>query len=365
MPDYQIKNIDERYNREMLQILRASPIKAGGLQICFDKQPHIFTQSSRKYFLTKHVGLFESDSLKGFGSVGFYDAMVSGSPEPVFYYHNFYVLPEARGHNFILNAGLHFLQDNSDPNIAGFSIAMKGNKPVESYFDDPAAKRIMQVQLLDSLVIKNIIFSFPKRNNSGYKVRQATDEDVPEIVQLLRTEYSQRLFGNHVTPDNFLPSLNLRGLSIHDYFLATSQNGRIVGVSAAWDCSSFRQTRVLKYSKNFWPDLLGYNLLSAFLPMAPFPKPGDCFKELTVVDYAVEDRNPAIMHALLCEIYRFYRSKNFHYINWGSCGSDPLLKAASGFWHRTTTSNIVLIKHPAKYIPDHALRLPYVDIAFL
>lgn len=365
MRPYEIKNIDERYNSEMLQILQASPVKAGGLQICFDKQPDLFAQPAMKYFQAKHVGLFEDDRLKGFGSVGYYDAMVGGKEEPVFYYHNFYVLPEARGQNFVFRAGMHFLEDKHDKNVAGFSIAMKGNKPVESYFSDPAVDDVMTVKVIDSLVIKNIIFTLPKKNETAYTVRQATIEDVPDIVRLLQGEYKQRLFGNVVTQENFLSSLQKKGLQVGNYFLALAPNGQIKGVCAAWDLSPFRQTRVVHYSKGFWPDLLGYKVLSSLLPMAPFPKKDECFRELTLFDSAVENRDLAVMHALLCGIYRFYHGQNFHYMNWGSCGSDPLLNAADGFWHRSTESSIVLIAHPSKQIADEAIRLPYVDIAFL
>jgi hypothetical protein len=365
MPPYEIRDIDERYNSQMLAILHASPVKAGGLGICFDKEPDMFAQPAIKYFLAKHVGLFDGEILKGFGSVGYYDALIGGVKEPIFYYHNFYVLPEARGQNFVFRAGMHFLEDHHDKNVAGFSIAMKGNKPVESYFTHPVVDSMMTVKVLDSLEIKNIIFAFPKKNSTPFTVRQATIEDVPGIVFRLQAEYSQRLFGNVVTLDNFLLSLTKRKLQIENYFLAIASNGRIKGVCAAWDCSAFRQTRVVHYNKSFWPDLLGYKALSAVLPMAPFPKEGQCFRELTLLDSAVENRDPAIMHALLCGIYRFYQGQNFHYINWGSCGSDPLLKAVKGFWHRSTESSIVLIAHPSKQLADTLIRLPYVDIALL
>jgi hypothetical protein len=366
MPSIEIIKIDESCNEDMLEILRSSPINAGGLSIYFDKEPNIFLQPKMKYFLANHSGLFIDGRLKGFGSVGYYDGLIGGCKEPVFYFHNFYVLPEARGHKFLYKSAIQLLSNNDCKSRVGFSITMKGNKAAEHYFNYPAVENIFKVNVIDSLVVKNIIFSFPKKNTTRYKVRNATIEDVPEIVKLLKGEYSKRLFGNYVTIDNFLPAIEKRkGLEINNYFIAVDTAGKIVGVCAAWDCSAFRQTRVVQYSKKFWSDLLGYSILSSFLPMAPFPKKGQYFKELTLLDYAVEDRSPAIMHALLCGIYSFYIGKDFHYINWGSCGSDPLLEAAKGFWHKNTESSIVLIADQLKNIEEKDIRLPYVEIPFL
>ncbi len=58
MSNIEIKKIDESHNAEMLQILKRSPINAGGLSIYFDKEPDVFAQARMKFFLSNHLGLF-------------------------------------------------------------------------------------------------------------------------------------------------------------------------------------------------------------------------------------------------------------------------------------------------------------------
>jgi hypothetical protein len=78
MVNCKILPIDEKYNSEMLSILKASPINANGLSLYFDKSPDIFEIPRRKYTSGEHVGFFIDEKLKGFGSLGYYDALVKG-----------------------------------------------------------------------------------------------------------------------------------------------------------------------------------------------------------------------------------------------------------------------------------------------
>ena len=151
---------------------------------------------------------------------------------------------------------------------------------------------------------------------------------------------------------------------MEDYFVAVDKSGNIKGVCLAWDCSSFRNTRVLNYSSSFYPTLLAYKTLEKLIPLTPFPKKAECFKELTITDYAVVERDPVIMHALLSEIYFRNHNQKYHFMNWASCGSDPLLAAASGFWHKNITSHIIFSSIDQDQF-NIRTQLPYIDIAFI
>src|SRR5262245_5766840 len=101
MNNYSINPVDESHNERMLEILSSSRITANGLSVCFDKSPDMFAIPKMKYGHSQHLGLFEDEILKGFGSIGYHDALVDNRPETVFHFFNFYVLPEARGNRFI------------------------------------------------------------------------------------------------------------------------------------------------------------------------------------------------------------------------------------------------------------------------
>ena len=97
MSNYQIRPIDLTRNREMLEILRGSPIVTDRMTICFDRQPDLFALSRCKYDQFFYQGLFDGDRLKGFGMVGYHKALVNGKPTEVFCARDLYILPEARG----------------------------------------------------------------------------------------------------------------------------------------------------------------------------------------------------------------------------------------------------------------------------
>ena len=364
MDNYKLLRVDETYNKAMLAILAASPVNAGGLSLYFDKSPNVFEISHMKYPVSEHLGFFTGDVLKGFGSLGYNEALVKGEKEKVFTFYNFYLIPEARGKQVPYMAMKEFITSVQGNANYGISITIKGNRSVENYIGRRFGGWMPPTRVIDELVIKSILFALPKKNETNYAIRNARIEDIPDIVKLLKDEHQQRDFGLVFSEDGFQQGLKKRRLQIENYFVAIDKTGAIKGVCLAWDCSTFRQTRVLKFSPKFYPSLLTYKALEKILPLAPFPKTGESFRELTITDYAVANRDPVIMHALLTEIYRRYYNKGFHFMNWGSCRSDSLLKSAKGFWHKNINSHIIFTSlDPERY--NIKTQLPYIDIAFL
>lgn len=361
---YQIINIDETYNNQMLPILEASPVQAGGLKLYFDKSPDIFEISRMKYSTSEHLGFFLHNKLMGFASLGYFDAQMGGEKEQVFTFYNFYIRPEARGKRLAERAMKEFFSRTSGKANYGITITMKGNRRVESFIGNQVFDWMPKSRVIDELIVKSILFSIPKKNRTNYRVRNASLEDIPVIVKLLNNEYKQRDFGGIFQVEDFQKSLDKRALKIEDYFVALDNKDEIKGVCLAWDCSSFRRTRVMQYSSDFYPVLLAYKALEKFFPMAPFPKKGESFHELTITDYAVENRDVVIMNALLSEIYYRNLNRKFHFMNFASCQSDELLRASKGFWHKDIVSHIAFTSlDPERYTIQ--TRLPYVDIAFL
>lgn len=364
MESYTIQNLDPSCNTKMLSIIASSPIRANGLTLLFDKSPDLFTIPGLRYPESMHTGFFLGDELKGFASAGFYEAMVNGRPESVFMLFNFYLLPEARGRRLPEKAMQHFFLRAKGRADLGLAVIMKGNLQAESFIGRRGYPWMPVSRVIDDLVVKSLLFSVPMKNRTEYRVRNATINDVPEMVALLKEENAVRDFTTPVTQEGFLPSLERRGIQIENYYVAENRKGEIRGTCLEWDCSSFRRTRVLEYSPDFHSLLIGWKALSALFRMAPLPGKGGCFRELTITDYAASGRDVTVMHALLSEIYYRHLKQEYHFMNFGTCRSDPLLKSVSGFWGRNTVSGIVftsLSEDRLSYTPH----LPYIDIAYL
>ncbi len=364
MENYSVSEIDESFNTRMLPILESSPIYAGGLSLYFDKSPDIFHIPHLKYTSGRHLGFFLGTELKGFASLGYYNAWVGGQEEKVFTFYNFYITPEARGNHLASMAMQDFFKHAQARANFGIALSIKGNHPVESYVGQQICDGSPPSRILDEWVVKSILISFPIKNKTNYTIRNARIDDIPVIVALLNKEHRQRDFGLCFSEDDFQSNLNKRGLVIEDYYVAMNWKGEVKGVCLAWDASSFRKTRVLLYSPGFYPLLLAYKAMAQVFKMAAFPAKGESFSELTITDYAVEDRDRVIMHALLSEIYYRHHNGKYHFMNFGSCSSDKLLSAAVGFWHKEIVSNILFTSFDTKRFNTQA-NLPYIDIAFL
>ncbi len=368
MSDYSIRSLDRSYNTAMLDILKASPIVTDHMTICFDRQPDIFNLAKCKYDDYFYQGLFEHELLKGFGMVGYRQALVNGISQEVYCCRDLYVLPEARGNGFIARSVETHFRENQHRSPIGYGLVMQGNKaPVKFLGKRPAnCSYFPLTQIINQLHVKTILLTLPVAGNSSYSIRRATVEDIPVIVELLKMEHRERLFGHIYREDSFLLHLQRNvGLAIGDYFLAFDRRGGCCGVCAAWDTGMMKQTRVSAYGKAFLPARIAWKSLSLVIKLPPLPGSGDHFNDVTVIDYAVKERNPLIMNALLRAVYTEYRHRGYHFLIWGTSADDPLLNASKGFMSQHVSSNIVLFSTDERLFKEGFVKRkwPYIDVS--
>ena len=368
MNNYRIRPVDHGQNKAMLGILRGSPIVTDRMTICFDRQPDIFSLAGCKYDDYFYQGLFDGETLKGFGMVGYHKALVNGQPTEVFCGRDLYVLPEARGQGFLARSTEIHFRENQHRSQIGYGLIMQGNNASLKFVGKrPERNRFSPLsRIINRLQVNTIILALPVSKNSDYTTRRAKMEDIPVIAALLNREHKERLFGK-VYPEASFPSYLHRntGLTIGDYFLAFDRKGQCCGVCAAWDMGMMKQTRVIRYGGAFFPARIAYKSISLVFNRPPLPEPGDHFREVTITDDAVRERNPAVMNALLRTVYHEYRDLGYHFMIWGSSADDPLLTAAKGFLSQRVYSNIVLMSTEDKWMEERMVtnHLPYIDVS--
>lgn len=332
---YHIEPLDRSHNGAMLDILRSSPVTTKNLTVCFDRQPDIFTLAAIKYNPHYYYGFFRGESLRGFVMIGYHDAYVNASLQTVFHLKDMHVLPDARGKGFGYKNTEQLFRETYKQTVLGYGIMMVGNRESHHYVGhrNPAFPYIPWSRIINHLDVRNILLTWPVRKSGDYDIRPAGIQDIPVIVELLNREHRNRLFGNQYSEDTFQEYLAAcPGLDIGDYYLAFDRKGNPAGVCAAWDCTSFRQTRVLRYGRRFLPARIAYRAMGALLHLPPLPSPEGVFKDFFITDYAVRDRDPAIMNALLRKAYMDFRKKGYQNMIWGSSADDPLLRASGGFF---------------------------------
>ena len=366
---YRIGPLSRDQNAAMLRILNASPIESDGTLIGFERNPNVFALADLKYDNPVYTGFFRKNELMGFGLMGCYQAYVNGRPEPVCHATHFHITPEGRQRGFYYRASRSLFHESLRDARIGYALMMVGNRQAESlvarrherYPDVPHSKIIARCEA------KNILVSWKRREHGRYRIRHASDADIDAVVDLLHRDFATRLFAPCITREEFERNLKRRpDFGIGNYYVAEAAD-RIVGVCAAWDCSSFKQLRVLRYGRHLKSAKRLFDILSRLRIAPRLPDEHQVFKEAYITDYAVENRDPAIMRALLTRVYNEYRRRHYNLLVFGSCLADPLLKAAHGFLHVSVQSHIVMGSPDRAVMEDGVIdtALPYVDFALL
>lgn len=367
---YSIRYLDKSFNDEMLEILRSAPITTDSITLCFDRQPDIFKLPEIKYDPFNYLGFFRENILEGFAMNGYHMAMINGSPESVFHFTDLYINPGSRAKGFSYRISDYFYKETYNNTRIGYGIIMDGNNEALSLIGrrHPRFPYMPWSRFINKLEVKSIVLAWPVKDDTSYTIRNATPEDISMIVSLLNEEHKDRLFGMCYSEKTFENLISKRpGFSIDNYYLAVDKFKNVCGVCAAWDCNSFKQNRVIRYGRKFLSARIGHRLLEGLYGLPSLPGKGDSFRDITITDYAVKDRDINIMKALLKVVYNDYRKRGYHTMIWGSSVDDPLLKAADGFFYQSVISNIILFCTKPELIENEVLNtyLPYIDVACL
>jgi hypothetical protein len=341
----EIRPLDRSHNRTMLDILRLCPVRFGGVTLCFDRQPDIFVMADLKYGPPVWNGVFENGQLMGFALTGYHQAHVNGEPRQVLHFTDTYFHPSARGRGYLITHVPQFFDEGRAS--LGYAVRLNGSRaPANGARKQiPLTRSGISSVFVSDLVVQNILLLPPRRRQSALQVRHARMDDVDDIVALLRDEHRQRLFGLVLTSDTFVARLRQRpGLSIENYYVV-EHGGALTGVCAAWDTQAVAR-------------LAGFPAL---------PNPGEPFRNLFLTDWAVRDRSPQMLRALIDHIYCEYRSRGYFNLVFGSCADDPLLNAMGGYWIDTLRFTTAVLTRDPRCLAEDALdtHLPFIDVALL
>ncbi len=173
------------------------------------------------------------------------------------------------------------------------------------------------------------------------------------VARFLRAEGTRRHLCSVWTEDA-LRRLDPLGLRSDDMRIAR-RRGAIVGVTALWDQSTYKQVVVRGYSG--W--------LRALTPI--LPRVGDEVRSAYASLVCVANDDPALFARLLRQIYILARARRVDYLLIGLDVRDPLLGVARGYRHWSYASRLYL----GSWSNGEALherldeRPAYVDIATL
>jgi hypothetical protein len=362
-----VREIGVEQNERMLEILLQSPMESDGLSVCLDRSPNMLAVPKQLFDSWKAFGFFMEERLVGYAMVCRKKLYVNGVPREIGYLANMYVLPEGRKLGWLYRASEPLFRQVLQEAGLGYATTMKGNRKTEPMIGRRIGKYpfIPHSRIIGVNCIHNILITFRRRVSKEYRIRRATEDDLPEISGLLDNEYRNRLFGPVMTPLELAKTIIRRpGFDISNYYLAEKE-GRIVGTCSAWDVSEFRKLRVMAYRKGYRLAKLVYGIAAPVLGFPALPEPGHAFREMVINDFATEGRSPEILRALITHIYMVCRQEDYNMLMVGSDERDPILEATRGFFWQPLRSLVIFGSGDPDIIEKEGIdcSLPYLDIA--
>ncbi|MFH5885629.1 hypothetical protein ACG2F4_15065 [Halalkalibaculum sp. DA3122] len=337
---YELRVLGQEWNERLLRLTSQSPVKAGRFQIHFDRSPDIFAIPRLTSYNYRCLGLFRNDELLGYVFASYQKRYINQRVTDVIYLGNMHVFQHGLGREF-----LKLLSDR----LSGIISKNRQIKFIYAYIMDrniPAMKLsehgFFSPRVVGQISMVNILLLFPKQLSRTYTVRRAQPADINAIVELLKEEHTNKFLAPEMNGDLFLQNLTQRPLfGIENYFLALLGN-EIVGVCSAWDMTALKKNRILKYGLRMELSRMLYNLAASIAGAARLPNTGEALRDITIAEYAVMDRDPAIMEALLRYVYNTFRQDGYHSMIFGGGANEPLLGATKPFIAREVRSNVVL-----------------------
>jgi hypothetical protein len=170
---------------------------------------------------------------------------------------------------------------------------------------------------------------------AGLTIRSATDADCDAMAALWRVIAS----GRQLAPTIDVASLaawigRAPGLAFSDYLLAHDARGRLRGFVGVWDQASFKQMRVVSYSRRLALARRAINVVAPLAGAPTLPAPGNALPAVATTHVCAGDA--ATLRALLLEAYRRHRGGRHAFLTLGLDVRDPLRAALRGLLAQPT-----------------------------
>ena len=340
MSEYEVKGLSENWNDCFLEISRQSPVRAGKISIHFDRSPDIFSIPKMQSYRVVPLGLFCRDELIGIAIASYQKRLIRGVITDVIYLGNMHVTQKGAGKIFLKQLRervVHKVKNRPEVKYL-YGYVMHDNRP---------GKRIAKLGELDSKLCGSIsMFTLltlkQMKLSSKFLIRKASMSDVEQIVSLLDNAYRDQFLAPVMNLELFMNNLKQRpGIDINNYYLAL-RGKKIVGTCLAWDMTPIKKNRIKFHGFKMKLVHNAYNLMAHLNGSAKLPEPGEPYRDVTIAEYAVLNKDPEIMEALLRAVYQDYRERGYHSIIFGCSSEDPIRQATKPFLSREVRSGVVI-----------------------
>jgi hypothetical protein len=358
-------NEDDQELRDLI----ARNIMEGSISVSFRRQPSYFLASKIQGKFQQIVKCTDNSNNKiiGFGGRFISPAFVNKKEQKVGYLADLRIDKDYR-RGLLLAKGYAFFKELHKQDKVPFYLTMILSENHNAKNNLLGSRCNLPIyHPLGKLHTPALCIDFPKKaiNHKGIEYIKGNQNNINDVFEFIRNSMSQKQFA----PLYFVEDLHngrLNGLKMEDFYIAVKQS-KIVGVIAAWDQSSFRQTIVENYSKKLKAIKVIYGLLSMFLPIKSLPNLGSQISYFYASLIAIKDNDVDIFKGLLRNLYRDRYKKKWHYFICSLHESDPLIKALQDYTTIDISGDLycVYYQEDQAIINDFEKLIPYIEAATL
>jgi len=347
MSRFQFELAQPADDAELRRILAATPMP-GRIVVSLRREPSWFAAAVVDGHFRQVVTCRDlaTRQLVGFGCRSVRRLHVNGRPADVGYLSSLRALPEGRNLGLVAR-GYAFLRQLHQDGRAAFYLTTiaEGNDTALKVLTSRRAG-LPSYHFAGRYHTRALLL--PRRPRepttpAGVRIRSATVNDLPAVLDFLATEGTRRQFFPLYQHDDFLSAEGrLRGLEL-DRLMIAERRGHLVGMLAGWDQHAFRQSVVHGYSG--WIRGLRplYNVGQHLRGLPGLPAPGQPLHCLTAALTLVADDDPNVFAALIAALSQRSAGGRWSHLLLGLHESDPLLSAARRFEAARYTTLLYLV----------------------
>ena len=294
----------------------------------------------------------EEGRVEAMASLVFRDGYLGGEPRRVGYLGDLRLSPRVQGRHLLNRVYGPTLAASMESRgcVASLTAVIASNeRALRALTVDNRRQRGMpRYTPLRHFRIRNVHLTIPRLpRRSAFRVRRATESDVPALAAFLDYDARSRPFGQP------MPEAELRrrlgewpGLSSESFYLAEDRGGALAGCLAVWDAAPVKRTVVAAYRRGMRRVKRAYDLAARLLRFPRLPHPGEELRYLYATHQAVPSADPAVLRALLERVYADHRRSGHVLISCFAPEGDPMDAAFRGFQFTDLPARLFVVTPP-------------------
>lgn len=308
-PGYVLRFGVEQDNPQLLALITES-MPSNGMLLSYERQPSYF-QATRAQYNTPEVLVIlheeRPDQIIAMMNLGWKEYWINGEVGKIRYVSDLRIKRAARGKRAI-EVFMEFVYSHYGPEMIFHSVILEDNAVARAVMQQEQ-KGFPKPYFFDAITTY-MVSKVPVVNGQRYHLEGMHAGNV-ELANAFMRKMGQYY--------NFLPTYDFRELTlgdhpfwhamkIEDFYLVRDQDEQILGIFGLWNQKSFKQTKVLSYSKMMKLTRPLYNAYASIIKEIRLPNEGEAFDYMMAHSMICHPEAVDVMHYMLSQALQKVRA---------------------------------------------------------